>query len=190
MTTEPAVPESLPAPPATLLEPTHLHPQGADARQEDYPDDFPYERPTEPWQYTTLYAAGDTSSLAAIAEYVLCVARRCEVGEAAGGRLRLAVEELAVNAVLHGYGERRGWLALVGGGDGHGSAMVQLRDTAPPFDPGSVPPPDGLARPWRHQRVGGLGVHLALSSVEEYRYERIHDENRSTLIVRRREEET
>ena len=85
MTTEPTAPESLPAPPATLLEPTHLHPLGADARQEEYPDDFPDERPTEPWQYTTLYAAGDTSSLAAIAGYVLCVARRCEVGEAARG---------------------------------------------------------------------------------------------------------
>lgn len=175
---------------AVLLEPTHLRPQEAAVRQEGYPDGLPDEQLTEPWQYATLYARGATASLAAIADYVLCVARRSGVGESAGLRLRLAVEELAVNAVLHGYREHCGWLVLIGGGDGRGSAMVQLRDTAPPFDPGSVPPPERVARPWRDQRVGGLGIHLALSSVEEYRYQRVHDENRSTLIVRRREEET
>jgi serine/threonine-protein kinase RsbW len=185
-----AVPESAPTLPAALLEPTRLHPPGTAIRQGAYPDGVPDEPQTTPWQYTTLYAPGDTSSLAAIADYVLCVAHRCAVGKAAGGRLRLAVEELAVNAVVHGYGARRGWLALVGGGDGRGAAMVQLRDTAPPFDPNSVPPPEGLARPWRDQRVGGLGIHLALSSVEEYRYQRVRGENRSTLLVRRREEET
>ena len=42
----------------------------------------------------------------------------------------------------------------------------------------------------RSTTAAAMIVHLALSSVEEYRYERIHDENRSTLIVRRREEET
>lgn len=177
-------------PPAALLEPACLHPRGAAVRQEAYPDDFRGERQTERWQYTALYAPGDTASLAAIADYVLSVARRSGIGESAGGRLRLAVEELAVNAVVHGYGEPPGWLALVGGGDGRGSAMVQLRDTAPPFDPGAAPPPEGLARPWRDQRVGGLGIHLALRSVEAYRYQRVRGENRSTLIVRRREEET
>lgn len=181
--------EPLQTPPATLLEPTGPHRPEAAVRQYQYPDAFHDDQRTEPWQYTTLCAPGHTASLAAIADYVLCVARRSAVGETAAVRLRLAVEELAVNAVQHGYRGRRGWLALAGGGDGRGAAMVLLRDTAPPFDPGAVPPPEGLARPWRDRRVGGLGIHLALSSVEEYRYQRVNDENRSILIVRRREEE-
>lgn len=183
------MPEPLPTPPAALLEPAHLDPGATPVWQEGCPRAAAGQRPTGPWQCATLYARGDTASLGAIADYVLCVARLSGVGEGAGARLRLAVEELAVNAVVHGYGEHPGWLVLIGGGDGRGSAAVQLRDTAPPFDPRSVPPPEGPARPWRDQRVGGLGIHLALRSVEEYRYQRVHDENRSTLIVRRREEE-
>lgn len=135
-----------------------------------------------------LCVRGQLDSLETISKYVLRVADHAGVGEAAGMRLRLAVEELAANTIVHGYGRRCGWLVLLG--YGRGAAGVQLRDTAVAFDPGSVPPPSALDRPVRERAIGGLGIHLALSSVEEYRYERVDGENRSTLVVRRREGET
>ncbi|HET9170522.1 MAG TPA: ATP-binding protein [Actinospica sp.] len=182
--------ESSPMPAAELLAPAHQFPGASGVRQVGYPDGLPDEPCAGPRQYATLYARGSTASLAAIADYVLCVARRAGVGESAGARLRLAVEELAVNAIVHGYRAHCGWLVLIGSSDGRGSAAMQLRDTAPPFDPSAAPEPEGLDLPWRERPVGGLGIRLALSSVEHYRYRRVNDENRSTLIVRRRGQET
>lgn len=137
---------------------------------------------------TGLCVRGRLDSLETISKYVLRVADHAGVGEGAGLRLRLAVEELAANTIVHGYGQRCGWLVLLG--YGRGAAGVQLRDTAVAFDPASAARPAGLDRPVRERPIGGLGIHLALSSVEEYRYERVDGENRSTLVVRRREGET
>jgi anti-sigma regulatory factor (Ser/Thr protein kinase) len=78
----------------------------------------------EPWRCATLRTRAALASLGAIADYVRCVAVRGGVGESAALRLRLAVEELAANAIVHGYGPVCGWLLLCGAGDGRGSVTV------------------------------------------------------------------
>jgi serine/threonine-protein kinase RsbW len=143
----------------------------------------------EPWQCATLDIRAAVSSLGTIADYVRSVATRGGVGESAGLRLRLAVEELAANTIVHGYGAARGRLVLSGSGDGRGSVTVLLRDTAAPFNPASRPPAAGLGLPVQDRPVGGLGIHLALCSVDAYAYEHADGENRSSLTVRRRENE-
>ncbi|MFD8635175.1 hypothetical protein ACFV17_23950, partial [Streptomyces sp. NPDC059656] len=57
-------------------------------------------------------------------------------------------------------------------------------DGPPAFDPceGRLPPAPGV-RP-EERRIGGLGIHLALTSVDGFAYRRTDGRNISTLTVR------
>jgi anti-sigma regulatory factor (Ser/Thr protein kinase) len=112
------------------------------------------------------------SSLADLERLVAFVERHCELADAdADSRfaLHLAAEEAFINVMQHGYGP--------GGGPVTVTLQVQdrritltLRDQARPFDPTSVPAPD-LAAGWQQRAVGGLGLHLVQSLMNEVRYE-------------------
>ena len=96
-------------------------------------------------------------------------------------RLRLAVEELFVNTVIHGHG-----------GDSDAPVDVTVRiagdrivldytDTAPPFNPFErVERPDAGA-PVEARSVGRLGVFLITQLAERYDYARAGDRNRITV---------
>lgn len=96
-------------------------------------------------------------------------------------RLRLAVEELFVNTVTHGYG-----------GDSDAAVDVTVRidgarvvlvyeDSAPPFDPfARVERPDAEASV-EARDVGRLGVFLITQLAERCNYERAGDRNCVTV---------
>lgn len=145
---------------------------------------------SRPWRCATLHARASLDSLGIIAGYLRAVCERGDVGKDAALRMRLAVEELTANAIVHGYRDRDdGRLVLIGGGNGRGGVSVQLRDCAPPFDPRARPAAPRLDAPVKDRPIGGLGIHLALTCLDEYRYERVSGQNRSTLTVWRRAEE-
>ena len=104
-------------------------------------------------------------------------------------RLRLAVDEIATNIVIHGRPP-----------DGNGdrsigvdatitreSLTVVVEDEGPVFDPlgHEAPDADVLTRPIQDRPVGGLGVFLAIRGVDEFRYERRDGINRNVFVVRR-----
>ncbi|WP_063774090.1 ATP-binding protein [Streptacidiphilus rugosus] len=123
-------------------------------------------------------------SLGAISAFVLALAGQGGLAEPARYRLRLAVDELATNAVIHGYRGRPGDLAVSGEVTAD-LVRVRLSDQAPPFDPRSRwrRPDPGL--PAHARPIGGLGIHLALTSADEFEYARLDDRNVCTLAVRR-----
>lgn len=120
-------------------------------------------------------------SLGDIASFVLRLAARAALDKGAAYRIRLAVDELATNIVMHGYRGGDGRIT-VRGRSGPGRVQISLADSAPAFDPveGCLPRPrDSPER----RRVGGLGIHLALTSVDEFSYVRRDGRNISTLTV-------
>lgn len=125
----------------------------------------------------TVGALGD------IAAFVLRLAGRAGLGKRAMYRIRLAVDELATNIVMHGYRGGDGRIT-VRGCSGPDGVRIVIEDTAPAFDPvaGRLPPAAGV--PPQRRRVGGLGIHLALTSVDAYHYARRDSRNISTLTVK------
>jgi anti-sigma regulatory factor (Ser/Thr protein kinase) len=136
------------------------------------------------WRLPVLRLPARLSGLDRIAGYVEAVVARSGLGPAAGYRLRLAVEELAANVVMHGYAGRPGELAFTGGGDGACSAWIEIEDGAPPFDPASGHRSPASHLPVSDRPIGGLGIHLALAAADEFRYEYAAGRNRSTVTVR------
>ncbi len=124
----------------------------------------------------TVGALGD------IASFVLRLAGRAGLDKGAAYRLRLAVDELATNIVMHGYRGGDGRIT-VRGRSGPGRVRIVIEDTAPAFDPveGRLPPAPGV--PPENRRIGGLGIHLALTSVDEFSYAYRDGRNISTLAV-------
>jgi serine/threonine-protein kinase RsbW len=79
--------------------------------------------------------------------------------------VRLAVEEMFSNTVLHGYRGEEGDIEIEISQE-EGNLVIYLRDQAPPFDPTCVPPPD-LTRPLKERPIGGAGIYLACQVVDD-----------------------
>ncbi|MCX5307160.1 anti-sigma regulatory factor [Streptomyces sp. NBC_00160] len=122
-------------------------------------------------------------ALGEIAAFVLRLAGAAGLDKGATYRLRLAVDELATNVVMHGYRGGDGRIT-VRGRSGPGRVQIVIEDSAPPFDPveGRLPPAPGV--PPEERRIGGLGIHLALTSVDEFGYAHRDGRNTSTLTVK------
>jgi serine/threonine-protein kinase RsbW len=136
-----------------------------------------------------------SASLAAIEEigaYLGAVAEEAGLSRRDGYRLRLAVDELATNIIVHGYQESgiAGQLVVRAEPIDEG-VVVTLEDTGPAFDPRTIEMPEAdLTLSLDERSVGGLGVFLAIKSVDAFDYERRGDRNVTTLTVRRRPDDT
>ena len=101
-------------------------------------------------------------------------------------RLRLLVilEELFTNAVTHGHGPHSadgnitvalGWRT--------GRLRISFVDDGPPFDPLAFSAPD-LDAAGEERPIGGLGIHLVRSLVDQARYRREGGRNHLRLVRR------
>jgi anti-sigma regulatory factor (Ser/Thr protein kinase) len=96
--------------------------------------------------------------------------------------LRLAVEEVCANVMMHGYAQRApGPLEVSFCADGE-QATITISDRAAPFDPDHAPPPD-LEASAEDRPIGGLGWHLVRRIVDGlyYRYDATYG-NTVTLV--------
>jgi anti-sigma regulatory factor (Ser/Thr protein kinase) len=95
---------------------------------------------------------------------------------------QLAVGEACENIVKHGYGPmRRGEILLVARAS-PGEILLELRDSAPPFNPSSLPPD----QPWTEDNppVGGLGLQIMHRVMDEVSYRRRLGQNRLRMCKR------
>jgi serine/threonine-protein kinase RsbW len=126
-------------------------------------------------------------SLSAIGRYVLDAAAQAGIEPRSAYRLRLAVDEVATNIIVHGHeeGRREGTVEVRAEADDH-CLTVALEDRGPAYDPLARAEPENLDRPLEEREPGGLGVFLAIRGVDEFRYERVGDRNRNIFVMRRR----
>ena len=97
-------------------------------------------------------------------------------------RVNLVLEELGLNIMDHGHdgGIHDIHIVLTSEDD---AITIEIVDDGRPFDPLiSAPPPD-LDSSLEDRRVGGLGLHLVRSNMDELRYRRERGKNHLTLIA-------
>jgi serine/threonine-protein kinase RsbW len=132
-----------------------------------------------------LVVPGTLESLAALREYVAAAAELAGLDERLSYRLRLAVDEIATNIVVHGYEEpgiagdievRAQWK--------DGALEIDLADWAALFDPLNRPRPDQLSASLEDKPIGGLGIFLAVQNVDEFRYHCDDGRNHNIFIIR------
>jgi len=121
-----------------------------------------------------------------VGEYVQKAAEVAKLDKRAAYHLRLAVDEMATNAIVHGYNEAKLEGMLYLGGKIHEDTLsMYLEDTAPPYDPRQQSAPALSDQPLEARDPGGLGIFLAFTGVDQYRYENFDGRNRSTFTMKR-----
>ena len=131
---------------------------------------------------------GNLDSLDAIGQYVMQAAVDAGLDKKPAYRLRLAVDEIATNSIVHGYDEAglTGTLNIRAEMD-PAFLKIILEDEGNPFDPRQIPPPAHKDLPIEERPIGGLGVYLTLKGVDEFQYERTGRLNRNIFIMKRKE---
>ncbi len=127
-------------------------------------------------------------ALGEIGRYVNQAAAAAGLEKQAAYNLRLAVDEIATNIILHGYEEAglSGDIRVMRE-ESAKELRITLEDRAIPFDPRgkTLPSAEELARPLEERPIGGLGIFLVLNGVDRFDYQRQGEINRNIFIMRR-----
>ena len=101
--------------------------------------------------------------------------------------IEMAVDEACSNIIEHAYkGMVPGDIECTCDHDAHRMTII-LRDHGKPFDPDTVDTPD-LTNPLSKRKIGGLGVYLINSLMDEVRYEAQSETGNILTLVRRKKD--
>lgn len=133
-----------------------------------------------------LQLAAVPASLDAITSFVTSAAEAAGLDASAAYKLQLAVDEIATNIIVHGHQEagREGELT-VRAELADDAVRIVIEDRAQPFDPRAGAKPADLDAPPEEREIGGLGVFLALRSVDGFEYVYVDGCNRNTFVMHR-----
>ncbi len=99
-------------------------------------------------------------------------------------RVNLVLEELILNIMDYGAEDDDPDIALeIQSKDD--SISIDLSDRGRPFDPLTEAPEPDLTASVGERRVGGLGVHLTKTLMDDVRYSREENRNRLSIVTRK-----
>ena len=101
-------------------------------------------------------------------------------------RINLVIEELVLNIIDYGYDDNDHEIELNFNSDAN-SVTVDITDEGRAFDPLNDAPEPDIDSPLEERHVGGLGVYLARTMMDELTYRRENSRNHLTLVKRREE---
>jgi serine/threonine-protein kinase RsbW len=129
---------------------------------------------------------GILDSLSIIGKHVNAAALEAGLDKKAAYKLRLAVDEIASNIIIHGYQEAGlSGEVVVRTQIDPDTLTITLEDTSAPFDPRDKGRPEQIDRPIEERPIGGLGIYLAIAGVDRFDYEYVNKHNRNIFIVNR-----
>ena len=99
-------------------------------------------------------------------------------------QVKLVIEELAINVVQHGGSGGAAEIELISDPD---RVTIEFSDEGSPFDPLSESPSPDTGSGIEDRPVGGLGIHLVRTMVDEASYRHEGGRNRLTLVKQRDE---
>lgn len=95
-------------------------------------------------------------------------------------QVNLALEELLTNTIKYGHRDGSSDPIRVSLSVASGEILVEIEDSAAPFNPFAQPPID-VDAPLDARRPGGLGIHLVRQVIDKVGYQRVAGCNRVTL---------
>ena len=133
-----------------------------------------------------LTVPGNLESLDAIAQFVIKAAELADLNRQTTYKLRLAVDEIATNIIQHGYSEAN----LTGKITCHAELnkaylIIIVEDWGTAYDYRQYTEPDSINQPLEERNIGGLGIYLAIQSVDDFKYQRLDNCNRHLLSIKR-----
>jgi anti-sigma regulatory factor (Ser/Thr protein kinase) len=128
----------------------------------------------------SLTLRSSASELVRLQEAFRAFAERNELADQVRNAVSLALEEMILNIINHGYQGRDDRSIDVSAAMEEGRIVVTIDDRAAAFDPLTMPTPD-VSAPLEERTAGGLGVHLTRRLMDTVDYRRTEDGNRLVL---------
>ena len=99
-------------------------------------------------------------------------------------RVNLALEELTLNTMTHGRHDELEAIEVMLESE-EDLLTIEIRDNGLPFNPLEEAPDPGVDEALQDRSVGGLGVYLVHTLMDEMQYKRAEGRNYLTLKARR-----
>ena len=96
----------------------------------------------------------------------------------------LAIEELGNNVVRHGLDGGPGEIEITLTSESD-AITIEISDNGRPFNPLKDAPKPDVEAALEDRPIGGLGIHLVLTMMDETHYRRENERNHLTLVKRR-----
>lgn len=131
-------------------------------------------------QSQTIELRNDLRDIAMLSAWIDRFADEARLSAAKRGELQVALEEVAINVIKHGYGEqvdRRFTITLSSDEEG---VTAEVIDEAMAYNPLEQPAID-TDLPLESRQIGGLGVHMVKQLMSSVSYERRDGRNVLTL---------
>lgn len=128
-----------------------------------------------------LALAAEQDSLIAFRDFIVETCQEANLSDKVRYDIRLAVEEVCMNIIEHGYqGMNPGTISL---SFQYGSRQIVIRitDYGHPFEPSEPPEPNPQLM-LEDASTGGLGLHFIYRSVDSVHYEATESGNTLTLV--------
>lgn len=110
-----------------------------------------------------------TDNLSKIRDFVYSFADEIGMGHDAIDDIILAVDEACTNIIKHAYKSYPEGDIILKIEHKAGSLVISITDHGTPFKPETVPDPD-LQKYYKQHRVGGLGMYLMKSLMDDVKY--------------------
>ena len=95
----------------------------------------------------------------------------------------LSLDELVTNIISYAWDDRLEHSISIRARCGEGIVEIEVGDDGKPFNPLDYAPPD-LSSPIEERHIGGLGIHLIQTYMDEIAYKR--EGERNCLLMRKR----
>jgi serine/threonine-protein kinase RsbW len=136
--------------------------------------------------FSPLTVPGTLDSLKPIRDYVINATTSAGLNKVLANRLRLAVDEIVTNSIVHGYEEAgiEGDIRIEADIEDERLTIV-VEDSGPHYDPTqhNMPTEEDLTTPLDTRDIGGLGIYLAVNSIDEFRFEHVNNRNRNIFVM-------
>ena len=96
----------------------------------------------------------------------------------------LVIEELGLNIINHAYSDVEGEFEIIIASEDD-ALTIEMIDSGPPFNMLTDAPMPDVAAPLEERPIGGLGIHLVKTMMDELDYRRESDKNHLTITKRR-----
>lgn len=119
--------------------------------------------------YKTLKVKSRTENLSQIRDFINSAASEVNLSKDIVENIILAVDEACTNIIKHAYKYSPNGEILINVKPSASKFVVSIIDNGISFEPETIPEPD-LQKYYRQRRVGGLGIYLMKTLMDDVKY--------------------